>query len=128
MLYGGLLQESLELVNVIGAFGVRKAFQGMGAICNGCHEFVRRSEAGVGDVFVFVVEVDGVTESLTVGGFDVTAVCTVVFCRGIEVPTIYGVERPGPSGVRFFMNLCVASHGGERHVVIVKRAIEVCVC
>ena len=62
----------------------------MGAICNGCHEFVRGSEAGVGDVFV--VEVDGVTESFAVGGFDVTAVCTVVFWRGIEVPTIYGVR------------------------------------
>ena len=26
------------------------------------------------------------------------------------------------------MNLCVASHGGERHCVIVERAIEVCIC
>ena len=39
----------------------------MGAICNGCHEFVCGSEAGVGDVFV--VEVDGVTELFAVGGF-----------------------------------------------------------
>ena len=81
VLHGGLLQESLELVNVVGALGVRKAFQGVGTICNGCHEFVRGIEAGVGDVFV--VELDGIAESLTVGGFDVTAVCTVVFCRGI---------------------------------------------
>lgn len=49
----------------------------MGAICYGGHEFVHGSEAGVGDVLV--VEVDGVAESFTVGGFDVTAVCTVVF-------------------------------------------------
>ena len=77
VLHGGMLQESLELVNVVGALGVRKAFQSMGTICNGYHEFVRGSEAGVGDVFV--VEVDGVAESLTVGGFDVTAVGTVVF-------------------------------------------------
>ena len=49
----------------------------MGTICNGCHEFVLGGETGVGDVFV--VKVDGVAELLTVGGFDVTAVCTVVF-------------------------------------------------
>ena len=98
----------------------------MGAICNGCHEFVRGSEAGAGDVFV--VEVDGVTEPFTVGGFDVTAVCTVVFWRGIEVPTIYGVERPGSSGVCFFMNLCVASHGCKRHFVIVKIAMNILPC
>ena len=30
---------------------------------------------------VFVVEVGGVTELFTVGGFDVTVVCTVVFRR-----------------------------------------------
>ncbi len=98
----------------------------MGAICNGCHEFVHGSEAGVGDVFV--VEVDGVTELFTVGGFDVIAVCMVVFWRGIEVPTIYGVEHPGSSGVCFFMNLCIASHGCERHFVIVKWAIEMFIC
>ena len=65
------------MAHVIGALVVCEASQGMGAICNGCHEFVCGSEAGVGDVFV--VEVNGVSESFTVGGFDVTAVCTVVF-------------------------------------------------
>ena len=26
------------------------------------------------------------------------------------------------------MNLCIATHGRERHFVVVKRTIEVCVC
>ena len=37
---GGLLQESLELVNVAGALGEDHTFEGLGAICNGGHEFV----------------------------------------------------------------------------------------
>ncbi len=52
VLQGVLLQKSLELLNVVGALGVGEVFQSMGAICNGCHEFVCGSEAGVGDVFV----------------------------------------------------------------------------
>ena len=82
-------------MNVAGAFGRHKAFQSLGAIGNGCHEFVRRGEAGVGDVLV--AKLYSVTESFTVGGLDVAAVGAEVVQRGIDVPTVYGVERAGPS-------------------------------
>ena len=39
---GGLLQESLELVNVASALGEDHAFEGLGAICNVGHEFFSR--------------------------------------------------------------------------------------
>ena len=81
----------------------------MGAVGNGSHEFIRRCEAGVGDVFV--VKVHSVTEAITVGGLDVAAVRAVVFRGSIDVPPVDGVESPCPAGVGFLMNLGIASHG-----------------
>ena len=87
VLHGCLLQESLELTDVAGAFGRCKAFQSLGAIANGCHEFVRRGEARVGDVFV--TKLYRVAEAFVVRDLDVALVCSVVVGGSIEVPTVH---------------------------------------
>ena len=56
-------EKALELIDV----GVRccEAFYSMGTIIDGLHEFVSWGDGGVGDGFV--LECNGVTESVTVG-------------------------------------------------------------
>jgi hypothetical protein len=75
-----------------------------------------------------MLELHSVAETVTVGGLDVTFVSSVVFGRRAKVPTIDGVESPGPSSVRLLVHLDIASHGSERHFVVIEGAIEVCIC
>ncbi len=72
-----------------------------------------------------MLEVCGVAETFTVGGLDVAVVGIVVLCGSIEVPTVNGVECPGPSGVSFLMDLDIEAHGCKQHFAVVKWAIEV---
>jgi hypothetical protein len=61
--------------------------QGLGAGGYGCHEFVLRGEARVGDVFV--TKLYRVAEAFVVGGLDVASVSSVVVGGSIEVPTVH---------------------------------------
>ena len=99
------------------------ALESCGAIGNGLHEFVSRRERGVSDRLV--LKRDSVTEVCTVGSLDVTLVHAVVLGRGADVPAIDGVEGPSATGIGLLVDLDLAPHGGERHLVIVKRPIEV---
>ena len=83
--------------------------QCLGVGSNGCHEFVRGDQARVSDVIV--ANLHGVTEAFAVGGPDVAAVQMVVFRGGVEVPSVNRVESPGPLGVSFIMDVCMAAHG-----------------
>ena len=51
----------------------------------------------------------------------------VVLWGGAQVPFIHGVEGPSASGVSLFVYLHLAAHGCQRHFVVVKRPIQVCV-
>ena len=62
-------------------------WQCLGAGGYGCHEFVRRGEARVGDVFV--TKLYHVAEAFVVGGLDVALVRTVVVGGVNEVPTVH---------------------------------------
>ena len=75
---------------------------------NGIHDFVCRGHGGVGDPLV--LELHCVTEAFAVGVFDVALVGPVVFGRGLEVPTVNGVECPGAAGIGLLVDLDIATH------------------
>ena len=124
--YGGLVQESLELVYVTSAIGGCMVLQSLGAGSNGCHEFVHGGEARAGDVFV--AKLYSVAEAFAVGGLDMASVCAVVLRRCAEVPAVDGMEGQRAAGVRFLVYLDSTPHWRKWHLVVVEGSIQVGIC
>ncbi len=75
-----------------------------------------------------MLELHCITEPVTVGCLDVTFVRSVVFGRCAKIPTIHGVESPGPSSIGLLVDLDISPHGGERHFVVIEGAVEMRIC
>ncbi len=61
-------------------------------------------------------------------GFDKDAMCSVVFRRFTDVPSVSGMFAPGALVTGFDMELYRASDGRKWHSVIVKRSVVIGVC
>ena len=71
-----------------------------------------------------MLEVDGVTESVTLCVFDVTAMSAIMFGRSVDVPTVDRVKGPCSSRIGLLVHLDIATHGRERHFIVIERAVE----
>jgi hypothetical protein len=77
---------------------------------------------------MLVFELNGVAKAFCTGRFDVTVVNSIVFWRGEQIPTVHTVKGPSATFVGFLMHLDFASHGGQWHLVIIKRSTEMNIC
>ena len=121
----GCFHELGEVGEVSFIFSVAEAANGIEARDYGVDELIGMSDGGVCDTFV--LELDGVTQLLAFGVLDVAVVRAVVLGRCIEVPAVDRVVCPAASGVGLFVDLDVAAHRGQRHLVVVKWVVEVCI-
>ena len=51
----------------------------------------------------------------------------IVFRRSKQIPTVDRMVGPAAPSVCLFVDLNLASHGGEWHFVVVEWAVEVCI-
>ncbi len=61
-------------------------------------------------------------------GFDKDAMCSVVFRRCTDVPSVSGMFAPGASATGFDVELYGAADWCKRHSVIVKWSVVIGVC
>ena len=76
---------------------------------------------------MFMFELHGVAKAFCMGRLDVTVVNSIVLRRGEQIPTIHTVKGPSSTFVGFLMHLDFAAHGGQWHLVIIKRSIHILV-
>lgn len=100
-----------------------QTFDGAAAVGNSVHQFVAVSESRIGDIFV--LEMCCICEALGARGFDVATVSAIMFGGGGKIPAINRVERPCSTFVRLLVDLDLAPHRGERHLVVIKWTVEV---
>ena len=105
----------MELLQIIIGFKLRHVLNSVDAGRNGTHDLV-----GWGD--------DCITEPFAAGLFDVALVSVIMFRGGVEVPPIDGMKCPSSTGIRFFVDLDIAAHRCQRHLVVVEWSIHVSIC
>ena len=89
-------------------------------MCQCLHQLVARGEGGIGDVLV--LELDCVTEALSLGALDMAVVNSVVVGGCVQVPAINAMGGPCAALVGFFVHLDFATHRSQWHLVVVERA------
>jgi hypothetical protein len=105
-------------VHLVGSVAVAHVLDGLGTVCNGCHDFVCMGDGWSCDVFV--AELGCVGEAFALGRLDVAQVGSVMFGRSRQVPSIHRMVSPCAALVCLLVHLDCASHGRQRHLVVIE--------